>query len=658
MTNGSGNREAQPPPAEALAGESANQAMLLDSRREVHAAHRLIEDLRERTAQNEAMLSSMVVGVVIYGADGECTFINQAAQSILRYTPGERATTNLEARTRLMSYLAEDGSHLNPEQTPVAKALRGEASKHVVMRVPRPDGEIWIAVSASPIMGADGRIRGAVSTVQDVTQVRQMQTRIAWLSSFPERNPLPITEVGVHGELHYINPSARRLFPELEDQGLAHPWLSAWPETVDALQGSADLVWERMITVGGHHYHQSLQMLPEVGRIRIYGSDITSRVLVEEALRASEQRLRDADLHKNEFLAMLSHELRNPLAPIRNSLRMLDHAAPEGELARRARGIIERQTAQVTRLVDDLLDVTRISRGKIQLRRQPLELGELVRRSAEDLRELFVAGGIDLGLALPDTPIWLDGDATRLSQTVGNLLHNTLKFTNRGGHVWVMLAPAEGRAVLRVRDTGVGIDQEMLSHLFAPFTQAERTLDRSRGGLGLGLALVKGLIELHGGDVSARSEGLGQGSEFVVRLPTIPTPSVVPPDLPVVAAPPAHRRVLVIEDNLDAALSLCEVLELGGHEVAIAYQGPEGLAKAAEFKPDIVLCDIGLPGMDGYEVARRLRTDPALACVLLVALSGYALPEDLQRAAAAGFDRHIAKPASLEELEQLVGKLG
>jgi two-component system CheB/CheR fusion protein len=221
-----------------------------------------------------------------------------------------------------------------------------------------------------------------------------------------------------------------------------------------------------------------------------------------------------------------------------------------------------------------------------------------------------------------------------------------------------MLAQAEGQAMLRVRDTGAGLDPEMLARLFAPFTQAERTLDRSKGGLGLGLALVKGLIELHGGEVAVHSEGLGQGTEFLVRLPIIPAPHVLRPEPAAAPPPPARRRVLIIEDNLDAALSLYEALELGGHEVAVAHQGPEGLAKAAELRPDVILCDIGLPGMDGYEVARRLRADPALAGVLLVALSGYALPEDLQRAAAAGFDRHIAKPPSLEQLDELVAKLG
>lgn len=658
MTDNLGDREGQDQLGEAFAQVESYQADLLTLRRRLLAANHLIEDLQQRTAQSDAIMASMADGLVIYDTNGQRSFSNKASDSILRYTPTEQATTDLDTRTRLMSYRAEDGSLLTADQTPVAKALRGEASTRVVMRVPRTEGEIWISVSTSPIRGLDGEIRGAVSTVRDITASKQMEAQMAWLASFPERNQQPITEVSLPGKLHYINPSARCLFPGLEEQGLGHPWLSDWQEMVDVLQASLNQVWEREIAVTDRHYHQSLHLLPEVGRIRIYGRDITKRKHAEESLHEANQRLREADLRKNEFLAMLSHELRNPLAPIRNSLCTLGRAAPDSEPARRARAIIERQTMHVTRLVEDLLDITRISRGKIQLQRRPVEFGEVVHRSTEDLRELFVEHGLDLELALPDAPIWIDGDGTRLAQAVGNLLHNSLKFTNRGGRVWVMLACAERQAVLRVRDTGVGIGKDVLVHLFEPFTQAERTLDRSKGGLGLGLALVKGLVELHGGQVSVHSEGLGQGTEFVVRLPVVSAPPVVPQRYSAEVAPAPRRRVLVIEDNTDAALSLCEVLELGGHEVAVAYQGPEGLAKAGELRPDVILCDIGLPGMDGYEVARRLRADPALAGVLLVALSGYALPEDLQRAAAAGFDRHIAKPPSLEQIEELLGKLG
>jgi two-component system CheB/CheR fusion protein len=373
----------------------------------------------------------------------------------------------------------------------------------------------------------------------------------------------------------------------------------------------------------------------------------------EEALRVANAQLTEADQRKNEFLAVLSHELRNPLTPIRNSLFVLERVAPGGDQARRAQEVIGRQSGQLARLVDDLLDVTRISRNKIQLQRSPLDLNELVRRTVEDHHSLFEAKGISIETALTAQRLPMSGDAARLAQMVGNLLHNAAKFTPAGGRVAVSTAaaPSRGRATLRVSDNGVGIEPAMLSRLFQPFMQAEATLDRSKGGLGLGLALVKGLVEMHGGDVCAHSDGPGKGAEFVVELPLEATAAdqAVPT---VVGAKQSRRRVLIIEDNIDAADSLREVLAFGGHVVEVAYNGPEGLARAREFKPEVVLCDIGLPGMDGFEVARAFRADAALKAVFLVALSGYALPEDLQRAQEAGFDRHLAKPPSFEKIEE------
>lgn len=372
----------------------------------------------------------------------------------------------------------------------------------------------------------------------------------------------------------------------------------------------------------------------------------------EEALRESEAALKDADRRKNEFLAVLSHELRNPLAPIRTGLFMLERAAPGGDQAKRAQAIIDRQVGHLTRLVDDLLDVTRISRGKIQIQRERLELGDLVRRTIEDHRQTFVANGIQLESRLSSEAMWLSADGTRIAQVVGNLLGNAAKFTHRGGRVAVTLERDGDGAVLWVRDDGEGIEPEVLGSLFQPFTQARQTLDRTRGGLGLGLALVKALVELHGGSAEATSRGPGQGAEFTVRLPLEAAPQRTA--APMESRQFQRRRVLIIEDNVDAADSLKDVLELMGHEVAVAYDGASGIATAREFRPEILLCDIGLPEIDGFEVARRFRADPALQNVVLVALTGYALPEDRQRATEAGYAHHVAKPPSLEVLERLL----
>lgn len=417
---------------------------------------------------------------------------------------------------------------------------------------------------------------------------------------------------------------------------------------------------------------RSLPMKDETGAVvRWFGSstDIEAHKqaqaerdrLLEQAQAAAVERdklveqLRDDARRKNEFLAMLSHELRNPLAPIRNSLYVLAHATSGGDQARHAWEVIERQSQQMTRLVDDLLDITRIARGKIRLQREPVELNGLVRRVAEDHRELLRRAGLELAVAVPEQPLRVSGDSARLLQVVGNLLQNSAKFTPAGGKVTLTLAlepPHE--AVVRVRDTGAGITPETLPCLFEPFVQGERTLDRTNGGLGLGLALAHGIVELHGGAISAASQGLGRGAEFTVRLPLDTEGAPVLRLVRANDAPAGRRRVLIIEDLPDAAESLQEALGLAGHDVAVAYDGPTGVALARSFRPDVVLCDIGLPVMDGFQVARELRQDPALASAFLVALSGYALQEDIDKAREAGFDQHMAKPPRLEALERLL----
>ncbi|MFT3917323.1 MAG: ATP-binding protein [Anaeromyxobacteraceae bacterium] len=372
-------------------------------------------------------------------------------------------------------------------------------------------------------------------------------------------------------------------------------------------------------------------------------------------LRTAQARLEEADRRKNHFLAVLSHELRNPLAPVKNSLYILDRVPPGADQARRARAVIGRQIDQLTHLVDDLLDVTRITRGKVQLQRARLELTELVRRTFEDHRTVLEGAGLAARFEAPGAPIHIDADGKRVAQIVGNLLQNAAKFTPPGGEVDVSVAvDAEaGHAVVRVADTGVGIEPQVLARLFEPFMQADETLDRSKGGLGLGLALVKGLVDLHGGRIEARSEGQGRGAAFTVRLPLQAVLEAAPERRQ--EAPAARRRVLLIEDNPDAAQSLKELLELDGHEVAVAGDGPQGLERARALRPDVVLCDIGLPVMDGYAVARAFRADASLRGARLVALSGYALPDDVRRARDAGFEHHIPKPATRERLAAVLG---
>jgi PAS domain S-box-containing protein len=386
--------------------------------------------------------------------------------------------------------------------------------------------------------------------------------------------------------------------------------------------------------------------LPEGKRgLGVMGVEITD-------LKKAEAALRDADRRKDEFLGMLSHELRNPLAPIRNSIFLLERAAPGTQLASRALDVIRRQTDHLTRLVDDLLDVTRIARGRIELHRSRVDLREIVLHGAEDFRLLFQDRAVAFDVVVPAEETWSDADSTRITQVIGNLLHNASKFTTGGDRVTVTMEVVDGSAEVRVLDTGAGIDPALLPLVFDPCVQGARSLARTEGGLGLGLALVKGIAELHGGNVSVESAGPGHGAEFVVRLP-LAAPACELRHVPSARLPKCGRRVLVVDDNADAAESLAEIARMAGHEVEVAYDGASALEKARSSPPDVILCDLGLPGMSGYDVARALRSTNGRT-VQLIALSGYAQPEDVRKAVEAGFDAHVAKPPDLDGLMKLL----
>jgi two-component system CheB/CheR fusion protein len=396
-----------------------------------------------------------------------------------------------------------------------------------------------------------------------------------------------------------------------------------------------------------HCYIVPLRIRGAIRGILGFNIDLTEHKLTEQALR-------EVDRRRSEFLDVLSHELRNPLAVIGSGLRCLESVALGDALGRRALAAIDRQSRHLARLVDDLLDVTRIRSGKINLRHARLDLVELVRRTVEDHRELLAKR--DVTVQLPDEAAWVYGDATRLAQVLGNLLANAAKFTPHDGAITVTLATAAGRAALEVADTGVGIDAASIRRLFVPFVQCDRSAEHSPSGLGLGLALVKTLVEMHDGRVTARSAGPGQGATFAITLPLVEAaPSAIARPR-VDAGPP--RRVLVIEDNADVAEWLALALSYSGHDVTIALDGEQGLRKARELRPEVILCDLGLPGaIDGYAVARALCQDASLATAYRVALSGYAQPEDQQRAREAGFEAHLSKPPDLDALECLLRRL-
>jgi len=380
--------------------------------------------------------------------------------------------------------------------------------------------------------------------------------------------------------------------------------------------------------------------------------DAFNEMLAEAGRRAEALRL--ADERKDEFLATLAHELRNPLAPIRNALEIIRLARDDPEKTARAREMMQRQLTQMVRLVDDLLDVSRITTGKLAVRKAPLEVQSVLRDAIEIARPFLEMRRHRFDFVAPAEPIIVEGDRTRLAQVFSNLLNNAAKYTDPGGQVLLSVAPEGDEAVIRVRDNGLGLARESLDSIFEMFMQVDRTLDRSQAGLGVGLTLAKRLVELHDGTIEAKSDGPGRGSEFVVRLP-LAYARVTDRDPSIPLRPEAPgRRILLADDNVDFATSLGELLSARGHNVRIAHDGAEALREAEQFHPEVAFVDIGMPKVHGYEVARRMRAAPGTARTLLVAVTGWGQENDRRRAREAGFDRHLVKPVDPQEIEAIL----
>jgi PAS domain S-box-containing protein len=478
--------------------------------------------------------------------------------------------------------------------------------------------------------------------------------------------PVMMWVAAADGSCTYRGRSWYEFTGQIQDTGLGMGWLDPiHPDDVEAVRRAYLEATERRAAfrqeyrlrqAGGAWRWVLDAAIPQLGRDGrargFIGSviDISDRKIVEDALR-------DADRRKDEFLATLAHELRNPLAPMRNALHALRIADNDDSPANPAHlhAMMERQVNHMVRLVDDLLEVSRITRGKIELRLEPIDLAAVIRAAVETSRPLIDAGGHELQVDLPDTPVTLNGDPVRLAQVIGNLLNNAAKYTPRGGHIGLAVQRRGGEVELEVRDDGVGIPSDMLGQVFELFTQVDHTRAAAQGGLGIGLTLVQRIVELHGGRVEASSAGPNRGSTFVVRLP-IPdtTHATAAPDGDDARTTLPSRRVLVVDDNLDAAESLGVLLQFLGANVKVVNDGPEALAVLDAFRPELVLLDIGMPGMDGYEVAARIRALPDQRGVTLIALTGWGQSEDRERSHAAGFDRHLVKPIDIDTLEALL----
>ncbi len=576
------------------------------------------------------------------------------------YVPGEFMPT-LEATVGMVP--VEERDYVRQR---LDAAIAGPAEYNVIHRMVRADGEvIHVHAHGKVTRDASGKALRMLGTVVDVTELKRTE------------DALRVKKQRLRQALHAASATtwdldlrtgdvSRRPRGDGRDESTT---LDTWRTTLhpddrgavdaalrDAIAGRTPEYRAEFRTndpVEGERWGLAfgqVERAPDGTPVRLIGLtiDITER-------KRAELELLDVDRRRSDFIAVLSHELRNPLASIRSSVHLLQRADSNTADARRAKAIIGRQSRHLVRMVDDLLDVTRINSGKIQVQRSRLDFVELTRLAIND--HLAFVGARTLDVDLPEVGIWLDADATRMAQVLGNLISNAIKFTSEGGTIAVKLGVVHDTMVLEVADDGVGIDKVTLAQLFKPFMQADRSLDRSRGGLGLGLALVKALVEMHGGSVSVWSDGPGRGARFTVQIPVRDpaSASLEAQPKPVVHRP---RRILVIEDNVDTAVAMARVLTLWKHQVAIAYNGEVGLETAREFAPDVILCDLGLPGkLDGYAVARTLQHDPELAAAYRVALTGYVQPEDRRKAREAGFHVHMAKPVDLEMFQRLLAEL-
>jgi PAS domain S-box-containing protein len=524
----------------------------------------------------------------------------------------------------------------------------------------------------APVFAGDGSVEVVVGSTRDVTARRQtenaLRARTAQFESLLNDAPFGVYLVDADFLIREVNPPARLVFgdiPRLIGRNFAEVIHTMWPphyadELVERFRhtqrsGEAYAASERVEqrrdrqTSECHEWKINRIPLPD-GRYGVvcYFHDISAQLRVLQQLEA-------ADHQKNEFLAVLAHELRNPLAPIRNASELLSRRPPVDHSGRAAIEVIKRQVGVMTRLVDDLMDVARIAQGRIELKRVSVELGSVITQAVETVEPMLQKNQQRVSIISSECPLRVSADPVRLGQCVANILSNSAKYSNSGGEIRIRICKQSGEGVLTITDDGAGISKELLPNVFDLFVQSDRTLDRAEGGLGIGLAVVKRLIEMHGGRVRASSQGVGQGSTFEIRLPLI----VAAPEPPNEINPPAEisiRRILIVDDNVDAANSLDTILTLDGHQTQTVYTASDALSCVVAFRPDLVLLDIGLPGMDGYEVARRMRALPELVDTHLVALTGYAGLDDRMRAADAGFVRHLVKPIDFSELQEaLVG---
>lgn len=647
---------------------------------------KLMTELAEKNAFIEAVLGQVPVGIIVADpATGQLVTSNREAHRITQidFQPGMPISEILEEYA--LRGARVDGSSYEAGQWPLQRAIAGETIQDEKVTLSSgDDSPLMLSVNAGPIVDPDGRVIAAVSVFHDESARRQSEENVResqrFLRCSLDALSSHIAVLDEKGDILEVNEAWRRFADENNFEyfryGVGSNYLEPFETAAADPCGDGPAIargirqvmqGEREAFEYEYPCHSPQEQRWFLLRVTRFTGPGPTRVVVAHEnvtkLRVALDALHDADRRKDEFLATLAHELRNPLAPIRNAIHILKMPSVDRPTVTQTVDMMERQASQLTRLVDDLMDVSRVMRGKIELRLKTVDLAEVIQQAVETATPLVSAKHHTLELDLEDRPLLVRGDAMRLSQVIGNLITNAAKYTEPDGRIEITSRSEDSTAIIRIRDNGIGIRPEQLTGIFDLFMQVDHATTRAQGGLGIGLTLVKNLVELHGGSVRAYSPGLQQGSEFVVRLPLLVQSA--PADSKLTgseladsesdafaseSASASKCRILVVDDNRDAANSLALLLRALGHAVDVAHSGPGGLSAAVTLKPQVVFLDIGMPEMDGYEVARRLRANPATADLCLAALTGWGQAEDRRRTAEAGFDHHIVKPPALPEI--------
>jgi PAS domain S-box-containing protein len=631
----------------------------------------------ERREVFRVTLHSIGDAVITTDTHGRITALNEVAESLTGWSRDEALGQSLDRVFNIVNEVTR-----KPVENPAIRALRqgvvvGLANHTVLIR---KDGqECPIDDSAAPIRNEFGYVSGCVLIFRDVTAQRLLDRDRAnrlltarLLASIVESSNDAIISKSLDGTIQSWNAAAERLFGYTAEQAVGkHISLIIPPERV----AEEDTIIARLkegqriehfeterLRSDGRHITVSLTISPlkddagnVIGASKI-ARDMSERKRLEDNLRKLASDLSETDRRKNEFLATLAHELRNPLAPMSNMLEVVKRSGSDPELLKQAHETIERQLTQLVRLVDDLLDLNRITHDRLELRRSEVELATVIQQGVEVARPLIDAAGQKLTIDLPDEPIYLNADRTRLAQVFGNLLNNSCKYTRPNGAISLSARHnGHNEVSVSVRDNGAGIPPDKIDSIFDMFMQVDRNSDGSQSGLGIGLTLVKRLVEMHGGSIEARSAGEGQGSEFIVQLKIIEKPAMVSSTVSHVTPEPAsQRRILIVDDNIDSADSLAMLLEITGNQTYIAHDGVEAIESIEKYRPEVVLLDIGLPKLDGHEVCRRIREQPWGKDIRIIALTGWGQDDDRRKSEDAGFNGHLVKPVDYDKLLALL----